>query len=78
MSRFLMLNWFDFVKGLIITVIGTVVSTGYELFIDDKVLPSTWNGWWTNILLPGVLAGISYLIKNLFTNSNNQFAAREL
>ena len=77
MSKFLTLNWSDFLKGLLMFVIGTIISTGYDLFIAKNALPDTFSEWWTAILLPGVLAGVSYIVKNLFTNSDNKFATVE-
>ncbi len=65
----------DLVKGLIstvlmamLTLIGTSVQSGS--------LPLNWEAW-KPIVFSGLGAGIAYIIKNLFTNSEDKFAKPE-
>jgi uncharacterized integral membrane protein len=73
-ANFLQLNWQDFAKGLIVAVltavfavITTLLQTG-ELFKKES-LPV--------IGVAALTAFVGYITKNLFTNSQNQFAVTE-
>jgi len=60
LSNFLQLNVTDFIKGLIMTVLGAAATTIYELVQDGDV---NWNTVWKVALS----TGLSYLIKNFFS-----------
>lgn len=65
-SMFLKLGKNDFVKGLIVTVIGSALGVIYPAIsagtvVDMSVLKGAG--------MAGVTAGLAYLSKNLFTNS---------
>ena len=71
-SVFLNLNLADFGKGLllavltsVLTIIYTTIQTG-SLLIDWKLVGTT-----------ALTAGLSYVIKNLFTNSDGQTFKKE-
>lgn len=73
-SKFLRLNSRDFVRGLIITVICTLITGVYQLLAGGLVFN------WPNIrpvVIAAVGAGISYLTKNLLTNSKGDFLTLE-
>ena len=73
-SKLFKLNLHDFLKGLIVTFITALITGLYELiqaggdlsFIALKP-----------ILLAAIAAGLAYIAKNLFTNSQGQLAKLE-
>jgi len=73
-SNFLSLNSRDFLKGLIVIVICTFVTGFYQLVANGGVV-----NWIT--LKPVVIAvlgaAVSYLTKNLLTNSDGEFMKGE-
>lgn len=73
-SKFFSLKWIDFVKGLIISVLTTVVSCIYNL-IQAGHFPT--DGDWKKIALAAASSFCAYLLKNLFTNSQDQFGKGE-
>lgn len=73
-SKFLTLNWKDFSRGLLIAFL-TAVITGIINILDNGALFS----WVTlrPVLIAGVSAALSYLLKCLATNSQDQMFKRE-
>jgi hypothetical protein len=73
-SKFLRLNSRDFVKGLIVVVICTFLTGIYQLIVSGGTV-----NWLT--VKPVVIAvagsAISYLTKNLLTNSQGDFMKTE-
>jgi len=71
-SVFLNLNLADFGKGLLLAVLTSVLTIVYttvqsgSLLIDWKLVGTT-----------ALTAGLSYVIKNLFTNSDGQTFKKE-
>jgi hypothetical protein len=61
-SGFLSLNWKDLGKGLIVAVIGAVVTPIYSSLEAGSLVIN-----WKQVLTIGLTAGLSYLLKNLFT-----------
>lgn len=74
-SGFLNLNWVDLTKGLLVAVIGAILTAVYQA-IEAGTLAWTW-AFWQPIVLTGLGAGIAYLIKNFFTNSQDEFLKKE-
>ena len=75
-SKFLNLNWLDLGKGLLITVLTAFLGGILEI-LESNALPTTW------VVLQPILelslaAGVSYLLKNLFTNSTGELLKREM
>jgi hypothetical protein len=73
-SKFLRLNRRDFIRGLIVTVICTLITGIYQ------VLASGFEFNWITlkpVVIAAVGAGISYLTKNLLTNSAGKFMTFE-
>ena len=69
MSNFGKLNLFDLGKGLIVAVIGAVL-TAVLAIVQSGTLPTL-----ADLQKIGIVAltvGISYLLKNLFTNGDGQ------
>jgi len=73
-SEFLTLNWKDFSRGLLIAFL-TAVLTGVINILDAGAVFT----WVTikPVLIAGVSAALSYLIKCLATNSHDQLFKRE-
>lgn len=73
-SDFLRLNSRDFYKGLIVVVICTFITGLYQVIANGGVL-----NWETlkPVVIAATGAGISYLTKNLLTNSQGEFMNTE-
>jgi hypothetical protein len=73
-SNFLTLNWKDFSRGLLIAFLTAVISGVIELLDTGAIFT-----WITlkPVLIAGVSAALSYLIKCLATNSQDQMFKRE-
>lgn len=73
-SKFLTLNWKDFSRGLLIAFL-TAVLTGVINILDTGAVFS----WITlkPVLIAGISAALSYLLKSLATNSQDQMFKRE-
>jgi len=73
-SNFLNLNLKDLLKGAVVAVITALLTGLYELITAGGDLA------WVNlqpVLLTSLAALISYLLKNLFTNSDDKMLTRE-
>lgn len=78
MSDLFKLNWSDIGKALLI-IIGTPIVTSLLAAINGWALGGDFPTWtamfgWLKI---GIAAGITYLVKNYFTNSNNKLLTPE-
>ena len=73
-SRFLTLDWKDFSRGLLIAFL-TAVLTGVVNILDTGAIFT----WVTlkPVLIAGTSAALSYLLKCLATNSQDQMFKRE-
>lgn len=73
-SRFLRLNTLDFTRGLTLVIICTFITGIYQLIANDGVV-----NWLTikPVVIAAVGSGISYLTKNMFTNSQGHFMKME-
>ncbi|MCK9220272.1 MAG: hypothetical protein M0P47_09520 [Bacteroidales bacterium] len=69
MSNFVNLNWIDLLKGLVVAILGAIITAVYEA-VQSGTITFTWV-FWQPILFTGIAAGLAYLIKNFFTNSSN-------
>jgi surface polysaccharide O-acyltransferase-like enzyme len=75
MSGLLKLSLKDLAKGFLIAVIMAFVTTLYQL-IQAGNFDLTWL-YFKPIVFASLGAGLSYLIKNLFSNSDGQFLTKE-
>lgn len=73
MSKFLSLEATDYIKGFIVAVLSaavqiihTFLSQGGSLELID----------WKNLLNVSIVAGLSYLIKNFFTDHEGKFGGK--
>lgn len=73
-SKFLTLDWKDFSRGLLIAFL-TAVLTGVINILDTGAVFT----WVTlkPVLIAGISAALSYLLKCLATNSQDQLLRRE-
>jgi hypothetical protein len=73
-SKFLTLDWKDFSRGLLIAFL-TAVLTGVINILDTGAVFT----WVTlkPVLIAGISAALSYLLKCLATNSQDQMFKRE-
>ncbi len=73
-SKFLTLDRKDFLRGILIAFLTAVISGTIELL--DSGIVFTWISI-KPILIAGVSAALSYLLKCLMTNSQDQMFKRE-
>ena len=71
-SSFFSLGWSDLGKGLIMVVLGAVFGV-----IQGSINAGSFAFNWTDIWHASLAAGITYLAKNILTNSSDQFATPE-
>ena len=73
-SKFLKLNSRDFINGLIIAVFCTFITGFYQLIANGGTI-----NWLTMrpVVIAAIGSGVSYLTKNLLTNSKGEFLRRE-
>jgi hypothetical protein len=73
-SNFLTLNSRDFIKGLIIVIICSFITGFYQLVVNGGTV-----NWITlkPVVIAATGAGVSYLTKNLLTNSKGKFMEGE-
>ena len=73
-SKFLNIDYKDLAKGFV-TSFFTAVLTAIVVVINTGTIPT--NLEFIGILKIAFLSGIAYLIKNLFTNSEDDFLTKE-
>jgi hypothetical protein len=73
-SKFFNLNLADFGKALIVTVLGAIFARLIPV-VDAETLPTL--AQWSNAAIVGLAAGLSYLMKNLLTNSSSEVFTKE-
>ena len=73
-SKFLTLNWKDFSRGLLIAFLTAVITEIINILDTGAVFT-----WFTlkPVLIAGISAALSYLLKCLATNSQDQMFKRE-
>ncbi len=73
-SKFLRLNGRDFIKGFIVAILCTFLTGFYQLFANEGII-----NWITlkPVVIAAIGSGVSYLTKNLLTNSKGQFMRKE-
>ncbi|MGA2406522.1 MAG: hypothetical protein ABSF81_07215 [Bacteroidales bacterium] len=73
-SKFLRLNSRDFIKGLIVVVFCTFITGFYQLIANEGNV-----NWVTlkPVVIAAIGSGLSYLTKNLLTNSKGEFMRGE-
>jgi hypothetical protein len=74
MSDFLKLNGKDLFKGMLVAVLA-IITSSLSVILDAGALPTAQE--WLSIAKVAGTAAISYLLKNLFTNSSDQLLKAE-
>jgi hypothetical protein len=69
MSEFLKLNGKDLFKGMIVAALA-VITASLSVILDAGALPTV--AEWLQIAKVAGTAAVSYLLKNLFTNNNDE------
>jgi hypothetical protein len=69
MSDFLKLNGKDLFKGMLVAVLA-IITSSLSVILDAGALPTAQE--WLGIAKVAGTAAVSYLLKNMFTNSNDQ------
>jgi hypothetical protein len=72
MSTFLNLNSSDFIKGLLMAVLSSVITIVYQT-VEAGSLVFDWKAIGTMALT----SALAYIMKNLFTNSTGKLFATE-
>lgn len=72
LSSFFNLGANDFIKGLLIAVLGAAAQ-----IVSDTINSGSLDFDWAAIGKTALLAGIAYLTKNLLTNSKGSFLSKE-
>jgi len=71
-STFLTLNSSDFLKGLIMAVLSTVITVVYQTVEAGSLIFD-----WKSIGTMALTTALAYIMKNLFTNSAGKLFAKE-
>jgi hypothetical protein len=71
-STFLNLNSTDFIKGLLMAVLSTIITVIYQT-VEAGSLTFDWKSIGTMALT----TALAYIMKNLFTNSTGKLFAAE-
>lgn len=71
-STFFNLNSTDFIKGLVMAVLSTVITVVYQT-VEAGSLTFDWKSIGTMALT----TALAYIMKNLFTNSTGKLFAKE-
>ena len=71
-SSIFTLNTNDFIKGLIMAVLSSVITVVYQT-VESGSLVFDWKAIGTIALT----SGLAYIMKNLFTNSTGKLFAKE-
>lgn len=74
-SKFLNINWKDIGRGLLVAFL-TALLGGILTSLQNGEIPITWAAF-QPILELSLMAGVSYLLKNLFTNSEGKLMRSE-
>jgi hypothetical protein len=72
-SGFFRLGWQDLVRGLVVAVLGAVLTAAQQAW-SNNVDPTTWD--WRTIGGIALGAGIAYLAKNLLSTEDGKFAGK--
>lgn len=71
-SSIFTLNTNDFIKGLIMAVLSTVITVIYQTVEAGSLVFD-----WKSIGTMALTTALAYIMKNLFTNSAGQFFGKE-
>jgi hypothetical protein len=72
LSNYLSLNTIDYIKGLVVAILSSIATVIYNSVQANEL---TFN--WTQIKMVAMCSALSYICKNLMTNSQNQMLKPE-
>ena len=75
-SALLKLNINDYLKGFVVAVITAMLTSVLSILQSGGAIEWTWL-FWQPTVYAALIAGISYLLKNILTNSEDQFLKSE-
>ena len=75
-SKFLTLGLKDIFKGIVMAFLGAFCA-GLLQLLDTGTIPTTWVQI-QPIVITGVAAALAYIMKNLFTNSEDKILKSEV
>lgn len=64
----------DYAKGFMLAVISSLL-TGCQMYLSSGKMPT--NSEWRVLAMVAIGAGVAYLLKNFFTNSDDQLLKKE-
>lgn len=74
-SKIFRLNINDLIKGLIMTMLSGILATAYQILIENGL---DWDAAdYKEVLVIALTTGISYLLKNYFTDAERTAGAKE-
>lgn len=73
-AKFLTLNRRDFIKGMIVVVFCTFITGFYQLIANGGTINCI---TMKPVIIAAIGSGVSYLTKNLLTNSKGEFMRKE-
>ena len=73
-ADFLTLVKKDYIKGFLVAILTVLLTGVYNIIITGELPDSS---EWKAIGVSSLGAGIAYLLKNFFTNSDDEFAKKE-
>lgn len=71
-SNFLTLNTNDFIKGLIVCVLSSTLTIMYQTVQTGSLVFD-----WKSIGTVALMSALGYILKNLVTNSNDEFLKKD-
>lgn len=79
LSGFLSIRKSDLIKGAIMAGLGSIVTAIVTILQGIISIPAVYPNttMLIQIIVAGAIAGATYLLKNLFTNSSDQFLKKE-
>lgn len=69
MSGIFKLDWRDLLKGLVVTVFSAVITLVIEMLQAGSID-------WKAIGVTGLIAGLSYILKNLLTDNEGKLGGK--
>lgn len=72
-SGFGKLDWKDMAKGLLMAVLGAVLTYFYGVLDTGEMSAIDWN----EVIKVGLTSGIVYVLKNWLTNNEDKFLAKD-
>lgn len=78
MKKSELFNWDlnDLIKGMFMTIIAALLAAAYQIIVEVGL---DWTAQqYKEVIVAGLLAGITYALKNFFTDGQNRLAGKEI